>query len=387
MKIVIGGDIGSGKTSIGKLLSQHYQYPFISVGGIRRKLARERGITIQEFNKIGEVDPKTDEIPDEYQKKLGKSEKDFVFEGRLSWYFIPNAIKIFLKVDKKIGAKRIIQEKRDSEAKVKTMEEQIKLNKERFKSDTKRYLKIYNIKNYLDPKNFDIVLDTTHLNKEQVLQKVLQEIKIFLQPKPKERKVLIDYREKNSLVPSELVGLGTKIEFTHLKVADYVIEDIAIERKTLSDFISSMINKRLLRQLEDLKQYPKPLIIIEGHKKKFEFDINPNAFKGFLLSISLSHKIPIIFTENAKETARYIDLIVRKKPTSMSLNVSKKNLTKKQQLQFILESLPKIGPKTSEKLLKNFKSIKNIVNASQTELEEILGKKAEEVYETINREF
>lgn len=201
------------------------------------------------------------------------------------------------------------------------------------------------------------------------------------------KKVLVDYREKNSLIPSKLMSLKIPIEFKQLKVADYIIEDIAIERKTIQDFISSMINKRLLKQLEDLKQYPKPLLIIEGLFQNFDFEINPNALKGFLLSISLNHKIPIIFTENSNETAEYIGVISRKKPTNMSLNVSKKNLTKNQQLQFIIESFPKIGPKTSEKLLKHFKSIKNITNASQEELQEVLGKKSTEIFEIINRKF
>ncbi len=203
----------------------------------------------------------------------------------------------------------------------------------------------------------------------------------------KPKKVIVDHREKNSLVPSKLMSLGTEIEFKQLKVADYIIEDITIERKTVQDFISSMINKRLLRQLEDLKQYPKPLLIIEGFLRDYDFKINPNALRGFLLSISLNHKIPIIFTEDATETAEYINLISRKKPTNMSLNVTKKNLTKKQQLQFIIESFPKIGPKTSEKLLKHFKSIKNIINASLEDLQEVLGKKSQEIYEIINRPF
>jgi len=216
---------------------------------------------------------------------------------------------------------------------------------------------------------------------------------IFKKGKSKKKKeqeaklVLVDYRERNSLIPSKLMDLKTPLEIKELKVADYVIGDIAIERKTFPDFVSSMINKRLLRQLQDLKQYPKPLIIIEGCPKDFDFNISPNAIKGFILSISLTYKIPIIFTENPTETAEYINLISRKKTTNMSLNVSKKHLTKKQQLQFILESFPKIGPKSSEKLLIHFKTIKQMTNASEEELEKILGKKSKEIYEIINKEF
>ena len=67
-------------------------------------------------------------------------------------------------------------------------------------------------------------------------------------------RIIIDYREKNSLVASHLVKLGFEIEFRELKVGDYVIKDVVIERKTVSDFVSSMINQRLLKQIEELKQ-------------------------------------------------------------------------------------------------------------------------------------
>ncbi len=198
-------------------------------------------------------------------------------------------------------------------------------------------------------------------------------------------KIIIDYREKNSLVISELKRQGFEIEFKELKVADYIIRNVVIERKTISDFISSMINKRLIKQLEELKQYNNPLLIIEGIEEQELYNddnhmhVNPNAIRGFLLSILLKHKIPIMFTKNAFDTAKFIEIISKKKAREMSLNVNKKNLTKKERLQFILEGFPGIGPKTSRKLLTKFKTIKNIINASEQELKEILGKKAESV--------
>src|SRR3989344_4065891 len=81
------------------------------------------------------------------------------------------------------------------------------------------------------------------------------------QEKPK---IIADYREKNSLVISEVVSLGIEIEFQALKVGDYIVNDTAVERKTVSDFISSMISHRLANQLEELKQYENRLLIIEG---------------------------------------------------------------------------------------------------------------------------
>jgi Fanconi anemia group M protein len=201
--------------------------------------------------------------------------------------------------------------------------------------------------------------------------------------KQEKQKITIDYREKNSLVASELMELGFEIEFRELKVADYLVNNVAIERKTVSDFISSMLNGRMLRQLEEIQQYENKLLMIEGieeqelYPKNEEGGLNPNSIRGFLLSILLRHKVPIIFTKNYEDSARFIELIAKKKKVESSLNVTKKSLSKKERLQFILEGFPGIGPKTARKLLEKFKTLKNISNASIEELREIVGKKAE----------
>jgi len=237
-----------------------------------------------------------------------------------------------------------------------------------------------------------------------------QKTKIIKDNKKPKQKILVDYREKNCLVPSNLKKLGFEIKLQELKVADYLVNGVAVERKTISDFISSMKNKRLLNQLDELQQYLLKLLIIEGFEEQelyndediqfqseaikettvqqqkgkskktarlFLNGIHPNSIRGFLLSISLKHKIPIIFTKNEKDTARFLSVIAKKKPTETPLNVKKKTLNKKERLQYILEGFPGIGPKAAKKLLKEFKSIKKIINTSQEDLKKIIGKKAE----------
>ncbi|MCH8945922.1 MAG: hypothetical protein IIA85_03295 [Nanoarchaeota archaeon] len=209
----------------------------------------------------------------------------------------------------------------------------------------------------------------------------------------KQEKILIDYREKNSLVASELVNLNLKIEFKELKVGDYIVKDVAIERKTVNDFISSIKNKRLINQLEELQQYKNKLLIIEGLDEQELYTdsedrigMHPNAVRGFLLSILLKYKVPIIFTKNYKDTAKFILILSKKKEKEMSLNITKKSLDKKERKQFILEGFPGIGPKTAKKLLKKFKTIKNIFNSSQEELREVIGKKSE-IFKIINEKY
>jgi len=198
---------------------------------------------------------------------------------------------------------------------------------------------------------------------------------------PPQPKVIIDYREKNSLVPSALKKLGIQIEFKQLKVADYIAKGVAIERKTISDFLGSMVNKRLTKQLQELQQYKKHLLIIEGFEDQELYNghgINENAIRGFLLSISLKHNTPIIFSQNHEDTAKFIERIAKKKPQpEQSINATKKALNKKEQMQFILESFPGIGPKTAKKLLKEFKTIQNLINTPIEKIQECIGKKAE----------
>ncbi|MEK6843964.1 MAG: ERCC4 domain-containing protein [Nanoarchaeota archaeon] len=202
----------------------------------------------------------------------------------------------------------------------------------------------------------------------------------------KTKRIIVDNREKNSLVVSELISQGNKIEFKQLEIADYIIGEIAIERKTISDFISSMLNKRLFIQLKNLQQYEKSLLIIENYQEMDlrNTNLNENTIRGLILSISLEYKIPIIFTKNEKDTALYLSLIAKKEKSDTSLR-AKQQMTDSERLKFILEGFPGIGPKTAKKLLKNYKTLKQVINAKEEELSSFIGKKAEKFLELINK--
>ena len=208
--------------------------------------------------------------------------------------------------------------------------------------------------------------------------------------------MIIDKREKNSLVIAELIQQGISVEMKHLVLADYIIsKDIAIERKTINDFVGSMLNKRLLNQLRDMKtNYSKPLLLIEGIEEENIYgpkqhpNIHENAIRGMILTIATDFQIPIIFTKDYKDTATYLSLLEKrqKKPErEISLKVKRRAFSVSEQQQLIIEGFPGIGPNLAKALLKKFKTIKAISNASLTELESVekLGKKKASIIKQI----
>jgi ERCC4-type nuclease len=213
---------------------------------------------------------------------------------------------------------------------------------------------------------------------ENIFSQTKTSIDMIKCPNPK-MPIIIDTREKQSLISANLFEKKANINFENLKIGDYKIADIVIERKTFQDFISSIIDKRLTEQLINLKKYNKYFLIIEGFVYHQQITrINENAIKGMILSIVIDFQIPIVFTENITDTANFLILTAKKFENSKqnySIRQSKTLKTTEEQKQFILEGFPEIGPTTAKKLMNEFGSIKNIINASEEQLKRVLGKK------------
>lgn len=225
------------------------------------------------------------------------------------------------------------------------------------------------------------------------IENIFQKSKKQIRAEENKLTIIADHREKNSLVISELIANNIQVEIKNLPVADFLAGNIAIERKTISDFLNSMINKRLSQQLIELKQYPQQLLIIEGIDEHELYNdtekqgIHPNAIRGFLLDILLKYQVPIIFTKDYADTAKFLLVLLKKSgENNLSLRAKKKAKTPKEQLQFILEGIPGIGPKTAKKLLKKFKTIKNIINTPADELKKLIGKKAD-IFQLLDKNY
>lgn len=176
MIISLSGAPGSGKSTTAQMLADKLGWPRYYIGGLRREAAQKRGMTLAEYNKLGETDPSTDKEVDEYQRQLGQKEDNFVIEGRTSWYLIPHSLKIYLDVDPEEGAKRIfgnLQRKNDrNEGKnLNSWHDVLVSNKVRMEGDNMRYRQYYGIDAF-NVKNYDFYLDTTNLTPQQVFDRV-----------------------------------------------------------------------------------------------------------------------------------------------------------------------------------------------------------------------
>jgi cytidylate kinase len=181
MIISFNGDHGSGKSTIAEKVSDALGYSRFYIGQIFRDMAKEKGMTLPEFQKMHKYDSSADKEVDDYVVKLSKENDNFVIESRTAWHFIPNSIKIYLKVSDQEAAERVFREVQNENRKNELVDadslvEVVKNLQDRKERDDDRYQRYYGI-NIRDEKNYDFVLDTTGLSIEEVFEKVMDFIK------------------------------------------------------------------------------------------------------------------------------------------------------------------------------------------------------------------
>ncbi len=209
--------------------------------------------------------------------------------------------------------------------------------------------------------------------------------------------VFADHRE-NSMVPSYIKECGAEVVLKQLKVADYICSDrVAIEKKSSSDFLQSIINQRIFKQMEEIAaSFDRPLLILEGNPDMlfFERKIHPNTIRGVLSSIAIDYKVPIIWTSNPKETAGMIYWIAKREQDHEKRSIQIRAKTKKESLtdqqEYMIAGLPNISNVLSKRLLEKFKTVKKVFSAKESQLKKVDGigeEKAKKIWEILNKEY
>jgi DNA excision repair protein ERCC-4 len=210
-------------------------------------------------------------------------------------------------------------------------------------------------------------------------------------------RVVADEREKASGVPEELSKLNVRVYFSTLPVADYVLNpELAIERKSVRDLVSSIYDSRLFYQAAKLSAaYAKPFLLVEGDSKEVEsLTKNLKSFYGAIANVSLAYGLRVLYTANPRETAMAIAELLahaRARPLArMPAEIPPKSKSVHQQQLYLVSSLPGVGRKLAEKLLSKYGTPRKVMSLTAGELAMTSGigwKKAEKIKQTLDTTF
>ena len=214
-------------------------------------------------------------------------------------------------------------------------------------------------------------------------------------------KVFADHREIASGVVGELTKLGVEVEARQLDVGDFILSDrVGVERKSVNDFLQSIVDKRLMEQAARLREtFERPILILEGEGLYSLRAIHPNAIRGALAALAVDFGVSILPTRDEKETAAILAIIAKREQIDQARAVAirgeAKGLTLSELQRFIVEGLPGVSAVLAKRLLEHFGTVERVMSASEKELQEVHGigvEKAKEIrrvlsagYETEDR--
>ncbi|HKL80410.1 MAG TPA: cytidylate kinase family protein [Mobilitalea sp.] len=180
MHITITGNLGSGKSTVARLLGERYHFEIYSTGKVQRELAREMNMTTLELNELMRSNQKYDRMIDDAVTRISREnkDKDIIFDSRLAWNFVEQSFKVFVSVSLDTAATRVMNDNRGEEEKYVSLEEAKNLLAARAATERVRYKEIYNL-NYMDFSNYNLVIDSTYCTQETIAEVILREAKEY----------------------------------------------------------------------------------------------------------------------------------------------------------------------------------------------------------------
>jgi cytidylate kinase len=171
--VVVNGDLGSGKSTVSRLLAQRLGVRRVSVGDLYRQLAQERGMTALELNLHAELDDDVDGYVDRLQRDIAQSGETVVVDSRLAWFFFHDALKVHLVVDPAVAANRVLGRPGGAvESYASAAEARARLA-ERSESERARFLQRYGA-DKTDVRNYDLVIDSTQVTPEELVEQIVE---------------------------------------------------------------------------------------------------------------------------------------------------------------------------------------------------------------------
>ncbi len=178
--VVINGDLGSGKSTVSKLLAERIGVRRVSIGDLYREMAAQRGMTTLELNIHAELDDKIDHYVDRLQSDIAASGDTLIVDSRLAWHFFKDALKVHLITDPRVAANRALGRPATTVESYTSTDEALARLAERSESERVRFIERYGVdKTRL--RNYDVVCDSTRATPGEIVEAVLA---VYASPKP-----------------------------------------------------------------------------------------------------------------------------------------------------------------------------------------------------------
>jgi len=170
-KISLAGDLGSGKSTVSKILIERLGAEYYSTGAIVRSIAEKHGMSVVELNVYMETHPEIDHEIDDGLKALSEVDKLLIIDSRMAWHFTAGTFKVYLSTDPETSALRIMTANRVGEHAA-TLEETVKETKARRDSEKKRYMTQYGV-DIKDLTNYSLIVDTSNATPDEVAERLI----------------------------------------------------------------------------------------------------------------------------------------------------------------------------------------------------------------------
>ena len=207
--------------------------------------------------------------------------------------------------------------------------------------------------------------------------------------------IYVDMREKRSGVLAALSAMeNIHVQVGALPCGDYVLSpEVVVERKAATDFIVSIMEGRIFQQIEKMKlDYQRPIVLIEGDVFRTRSAIDSKAIAGAISYINAIANVGVLMVSDASETPLLLATMARHLQEGLGYEINlhpKKPKPNKEAAQYIIGSLPGIGPGNARKLYEHFGTASKVFTATPQMLAEVKGigaKTAQRIHELLNHE-